>query len=273
MTGAAPRKRLRVLVVDDELLGRERVAALLRQEPDVEIVGMIDNGNDAVEAIRAERPDVVFLDYQMPGRTGFDVVREVGPANMPVTIFVTAYDRHALEAFELAALDYLVKPFDDERFEQALQRARHIVELHEVDRLRGQLLAALQGGSAPSAGESHAEPASTKYLERVAVESKGKIRVVPVSQIDYILAAGVYAELYVGDRRYIVRESLQTLEEKLDPRVFMRIHRSAIVRLDLIDVFLRAEGGDYEVQLKNGVRLRVSRSRREALERRLGVTD
>ena len=112
-----------------------------------------------------------------------------------------------------------------------------------------------------------------KYLERVAVESKGKIRVVPVSQIDYILAAGVYAELYVGDRRYIVRESLQTLEEKLDPRVFMRIHRSAIVRLDLIDVFLRAEGGDYEVQLKNGVRLRVSRSRREALERRLGVTD
>jgi two-component system, LytTR family, response regulator len=192
---------------------------------------------------------------------------------MPVTIFVTAYDRHALEAFELAALDYLVKPFDDERFEQALQRARHIVELHEVDRLRGQLLAALQGGSASPAGAAHAAPASTKYLERVAVESKGKIRVVPVSQIDYILAAGVYAELYVGDRRYIVRESLQTLEEKLDPRVFMRIHRSAIVRLDLIDVFLRAEGGDYEVQLKNGVRLRVSRSRREALERRLGVTD
>ncbi|HET7372116.1 MAG TPA: response regulator [Gemmatimonadaceae bacterium] len=274
MTGAAPRKRLRVLVVDDELLGRERVAALLRQEADVEIVGMVDNGNDAVEAIRAERPDVVFLDYQMPGRTGFDVVREVGPANMPVTIFVTAYDQHALEAFELAALDYLVKPFDDERFEQALQRARHIVELHEVDRLRGQLLAALQGAPVSSPGQpAHAVPASTKYLERVAVESKGKIRVVPVSQIDYILAAGVYAELYVGDRRYIVRESLQTLEEKLDPRVFMRIHRSAIVRLDLIDVFLRAEGGDYEVQLKNGVRLRVSRSRREALERHLGVTD
>jgi two-component system, LytTR family, response regulator len=273
MTEAAPRRRLRVLVVDDELLGRERVAALLREAADVEIVGMIDNGNDAVEAIRDERPDVVFLDYQMPGRTGFDVVREVGPANMPVTIFVTAYDQHAVKAFELAALDYLVKPFDDERFEQALQRARHMVELHEVDRLRGQLLAALQRGSSPPSGEpAPAVPAASKYLERVAVESKGKIRVVPVSQIDYILAAGVYAELYVGDRRYIVRESLQTLEERLDPRVFMRIHRSAIVRLDLIDVFLRAEGGDYEVQLKNGVRLKVSRSRREALERRLGVT-
>ncbi|HSQ33223.1 MAG TPA: LytTR family DNA-binding domain-containing protein [Gemmatimonadaceae bacterium] len=273
MTESAPRKRLRVLVVDDELLGRERVAALLREAPDVEIVGMIDNGNDAVQAIRDERPDVVFLDYQMPGRTGFDVVREVGAANMPVTIFVTAYDQHAVKAFELAALDYLVKPFDDERFEQALQRARHTVELHEVDRLRGQLLAALQGGStAPSGEPARLEAPPSSYLERVAVESKGKIRVVPVSQIDYILAAGVYAELYVGDRRYIVRESLQTLEEKLDPRFFMRIHRSAIVRLDLIDVFLRAEGGDYDVQLKNGVRLKVSRSRREALERRLGVT-
>ena len=274
MNEAAParRKRLRVLVVDDELLGRERVAGLLRDDPDVEIVGMIDNGRDAVESIRRLHPDVVFLDYQMPGLNGFDVVREVGPQHMPVTVFVTAHDQHALKAFELAALDYLVKPFDDERFEQTLQRARRMVELHEVDRLRTQLLAALQG----SADVAPASPApifpASKYLERVAVESKGKIRVVPVSQIDYILAAGVYAELYVGDRRYIVRESLQTLEEKLDPNVFMRIHRSAIVRLDLIDVFLRAEGGDYEVQLKNGVRLRVSRSRREALERRLGVT-
>ena len=274
MNGAppAPRKRLRVLVVDDELLGRERVAGLLREDPDVEIVGMIDNGRDAVEAIRAERPDLVFLDYQMPGLNGFDVVREVGPANMPVTVFVTAHDQHAVKAFELAALDYLVKPFDDERFEQALQRARRTVELQDVDRLRNQLLAVLQGTGATHAESSASAPRAPKYLERVAVESKGKIRVVPVSHIDYILAAGVYAELYVGDRRYIVRESLQTLEEKLDPNVFMRIHRSAIVRLDLIDVFLRAEGGDYEVQLKNGVRLRVSRSRREELERRLGVT-
>ena len=263
---AGGRRMLRVLVVDDELLGRERVAGLLRHEPDIDIVGMVDNGNDAVDAIRSRHPDVVFLDYQMPGRNGLDVVREVGPVNMPVTVFVTAHDQHAVKAFEVAALDYLVKPFDDERFEHALQRARRAVELHEVDRLRGQLLAALQ-----TAAPGPAMPA-TKCLERVAVESKGKIRVVPVSQIDYILAAGVYAELYVGDRRYIVRESLQTLEEKLDPNLFMRIHRSAIVRLDLIDVFLRAEGGDYEVQLKNGVRLRVSRSRREDLERRLGVT-
>jgi two-component system LytT family response regulator len=266
----APRSRkLRVLIADDEVLGRERIAALLAQHDDVEVVAEVGDGNTAVDAIRRLHPDVVFLDFQMPGATGFDVVREIGPDKMPVTIFVTAYNQHALGAFDLHALDYLVKPFDDERFEAALGRARRIVDLEEVDRLRGQLLAALQAGGAAPPAETSAPPT---YLERVAVESKGRVRVVPVSQIDYILAAGVYAELHVGDRRYIVRESLQSLEERLDPRVFMRIHRSVIVRVELIDVFLRGEGGDYEVQLKNGARLKVSRSRREALEQRLGVT-
>ena len=259
-------RRLRVLIVDDELLGRERVASLLREHPDVDIVGMAGDGNAAVDAIRALRPDVVFLDYEMPGRNGFDVVREIGAEHMPVTIFITAHDEHALRAFEVSALDYLVKPFDDERFEQTLKRARRVVELNQVDRLREQLLSVLQGG--PTA--QPARPASP-YLERIAVETKGKVRVVPVSQIDYILASDVYAELYVGDRRFLVRESLNSLEQKLDPAVFMRIHRSVIVRLELVDLFLKGEGGDYEVQLKSGVRLRVSRTRREALEQRLGV--
>jgi two-component system LytT family response regulator len=264
------RKHLRVLIVDDELLGRERVAGLLREHADVDIVGMVGDGNAAVDAIRELKPDVVFLDYEMPGRNGFDVVRAVGPEHMPATVFITAHDEHALRAFEVAALDYLVKPFDDERFEQTLKRARRAVELDEVDRLRGQLLSALQGGSG---GEPDVPTRTTSpYLERIAVESKGKVRVVPVAQIDYILASGVYAELYVGDRRFIVRETLNALEQRLDPRVFMRIHRSAIVKLELVDLFLRGEGGDYEVQLKNGTRLRVSRSRRETLEQRLGVS-
>ena len=250
----ATTRKLRVLVADDEPLGRERVTSLLAKHDDLDVVATVDDGNKAVDAIRALRPDVVFLDFQMPGKTGFDVVRAIGAESMPATVFVTAYDQHALGAFDLHALDYLVKPFDDERFEEALRRARRMVELEEVDRLRGQLLAALQPGtSAP-------------------VELPPAPSVVPVAEIDYILAAGVYAELHVGDRRYIVRESMQTLEERLDPNVFMRIHRSAIVRIDLVDVFLRGEGGDYEVQLKNGARLRVSRSRREALERRLGLS-
>ena len=135
-------KPLRVLIVDDEPLARQRIEDLLAHEEGIEIAGTADNGEAAIERIRALHPDLVFLDVQMPGMTGLDVVRSVGVDAMPPTIFVTAYDQHALKAFELAALDYLVKPFDDERFEQALQRARHIVELHEVDRLRGQLLAA-----------------------------------------------------------------------------------------------------------------------------------
>jgi two-component system LytT family response regulator len=262
--------RLRVLIVDDELLGRERVASLLREHSDVDIVGMAGDGNAAVDAIRELRPDVVFLDYEMPGRNGFDVVREIGAERMPVTIFITAHDEHALRAFEVSALDYLVKPFDDDRFEQTLKRARRVVELNQVDQLRGQLLSVLQG--TPSS-EPPGIPTASPYLERIAVETKGKVRVVPVAQIDYILASGVYAELYVGDRRFIVRESLNALEQRLDPREFMRIHRSAIVRLELVELFLKGEGGDYEVQLRNGARLRVSRTRREALEQRLGVKD
>jgi two-component system LytT family response regulator len=271
----AATRKLRVVVADDEPLGRERVTALLAKHDDIDVVATVDDGDKAVEAIRRLRPDVVFLDFQMPGKTGFDVVRAIGAESMPATVFVTAYDQHALGAFDLHALDYLVKPFDDERFEDALRRARRMVELEEVDRLRGQLLAALQpGGGAPAEFPTPppAPPQHHEYLQRLAVESKGKVRVVPVADIDYILAAGVYAELHVGDRRYIVRESMQTLEERLDPNVFMRIHRSVIVRIDLVDIFLRGEGGDYEVQLKNGARLRVSRSRREALERRLGLS-
>jgi two-component system LytT family response regulator len=266
----AERKPLRVLIVDDEPLARQRLEDLLRGEPGVEIVGTAGDGAAAIDAIRTLRPDLVFLDVQMPGVTGLDVVRAVGPAAMPATIFVTAYDQYALKAFELAAVDYLVKPFDDERFEQAFRRAQRMIELEEMGRLREQLLVLLQGGAGAAPGP--APGAASPYLERIAVEMRGKVRVVPVADIDFILASGPYAELHVGDRRYVIREAMQTLEERLDPARFMRIHRSVIVRLELVDTLLRGAGGDYEVQLKSGIRLRVSRSRREALERRLGVT-
>ena len=293
-------RALRVLIVDDEPLARQRIEDLLAHEPAVEIVGTADSGTAAVDAIRALQPDLVFLDVQMPGRTGLDVVRTVGPEAMPATIFVTAFDQHALAAFDLAALDYLVKPFDDERFEQALRRARRAVELEEVSRLRAQLLAVLSGddalGSRPAAlghrmggslegqerpeagaesrelrAESNQPRRSSDYLERIAVESRGKVRVVPVAEIDFIAQSGPYAELYVGDKRHLIRESMQSLEERLDPADFLRIHRSVIVRIALVDTLLKSPGGDYEVQLKGGRRLRVSRSRREELERRMGV--
>jgi two-component system LytT family response regulator len=287
MTGpvAAGHRTLRVLIVDDEMLGRQRVEDLVASEPNVTVVGTAANGDAAIEAIRTLSPDIVMLDVQMPGKTGLDVVRIIGADNMPVTIFVTAFDQHALKAFELAAVDYLVKPFDDERFEQAFRRARRLVELQEVGSLSERLLAVLMGGNTaspasqiaganaadPDAAVRQPEPEKPAYLERIAVEMRGQVRVVPVKQIEFITASGPYAELHVGDKRYVLRERMQTLEERLDPAKFFRIHRSAIVRLDLIESLLRNPGGDYGVQLKSGARLKVSRNRFEELEKQMGI--
>lgn len=264
-------RTLRVLIVDDELLGRQRVEDLLRNEEGVEIVGMIDNGAAAVEAIRALEPDLVFLDVQMPGMTGIEVLAEIGPEKMPATIFVTAYDHYALKAFEVAALDYLVKPFDDERFEQAFARARRMIEMQEVSRATRRLLSLLGESSGQPADRPTASTPAQPYLERLAVEMRGQVRVVPVDGIDYIEASGPYAEIHVGDKTYVIRERMQSLEERLDPRFFFRIHRSAIVRIDRIETLLRSSGGDYAVRLRGGTELSVSRSRREELEEKLGM--
>jgi two-component system, LytTR family, response regulator len=282
---------IRVLVVDDERLARLRIEDLLRREPGVEIVGTARNGALAVEAIRELRPDLVFLDVQMPVMTGLDVVRELGPDGMPATIFVTAFDDYALQAFDVSAIDYLVKPFGDERFEQAFRRARRRLALEGIDRQRDQLFAALTRlgstsfAAPPPTLESveavpiaHAVPVvgagdayGLGYLERIPVATRGKVMPVPVARIDYIMASGSYAELHVGDRRYVIRETMQALEERLDPERFLRVHRSVIVRLELVELLHRGQGGDYEVQLRGGLRLPVSRSRHEALGRWLGL--
>ena len=265
------RRVLRVLVVDDEPLGRRRLLDLLEASPDGEIVGTAADGAAAVAAIRASRPDLVFLDVQMPRMSGLDVVQAIGPAEMPATVFVTAYDQYALHAFDSAAVDYLVKPFRDDRFAEAVRRARRRIESESRERLHEQLLALLRDGAASAPAPTAPPPdAPPRYLERIAVQMRGKMRVVPVAQIEYITADGPYAELHVGTHCHVIRESMQHLEERLDPERFLRIHRSAIVRLDLVDALLRSEGSEYQVQLKGGVRLRVGRSRREALERRLG---
>ena len=244
-----PDRTLRVVIVDDEPLARQRIEDLLAKAPNVEIAGIARDGNEAVDVIRDLRPNLVFLDVQMPGRTGIEVVDFIveasGAEAMPATIFTTAYEHFALKAFDVAAIDYLVKPFDDERFAQALARARKAIATQPAPK--------------------------SEYLERIPVESRGQIRVVPVALIDYITASGPYAELHIGDRTFAIREKMQTLEEKLDPAVFFRIHRSAIVRLDRIDTLLHAAGGDYAVRLKDGTELSVSRSRREELEGRVGV--
>jgi len=255
---------VRVVIVDDEPLARQHVADRLAHEEQVEVVGEARDGHEAVDVIRRLRPDIVFLDVQMPGLDGLDVVDSIGPDEMPATIFTTAFDQYALKAFDRAAVDYLLKPFDDERFSQAFRRARKTVEMREVESLARRLRSLLQ--------EDAGAPASAEYLDRIPVESRGQVRVVPVAKIDYVTASGPYAELHVGDRAYAVRERMQTLEERLDPAVFLRVHRSVIVRLDRVDAMLRSPGGDYAVRLKDGTKLSVSRAKREELERRLGAS-
>lgn len=258
--------RLRVLIVEDEPLGIARLTELLEEQEGVDLVGIAEDRPAAVDAIRALRPDLIFLDIQMPGGTGLDVVQEIGHEAMPATIFVTAYDRYALDAFRFAAVDYLLKPYSDERFEEAFRRARRKLKLEDLEKLREKLLVLLESGEADGDGR----PDGNRYLERLAVHSRGRMRVVPVEEIDYIAASGVYAEIHVGEERHLLRESLQTLEEQLDPRDFFRIHRSSIVRLDRVEMLLRGAGGNYRVQLHGGVRLRVSRSKMAELEERLG---
>jgi two-component system LytT family response regulator len=264
---------IRALVVDDEPLARQRLEDLLAKEADVALAGVATNGDEAVETILATKPDLVFLDVQMPGRSGIEVVEAVGAEKMPATIFVTAFDQFALKAFDVAAIDYLVKPFDDERFQQAFRRARRALELEEVQGMTQRLLTLIQTARNEPASVVPSE--SHKYLDRIAVESRGQVRVVPVERIDYITASGPYAELHVmdkgGEKVFAVRQRMQTLEEQLDPDTFFRIHRSAIVRLDRIDTLLRSSGGDYGVRLKSGIELSVSRSRWEELETKMGI--
>jgi len=237
---------LRILIADDGALARQRIEDLLAELRDVRVVASVGTGEAAARAVRECAPDIAFLDVRMPGLSGMDVVREVGRDAMPVTVFVTAHDSHALDAFELAAVDYLLKPFSDERFAQALTRARR---QHELRRLQ----------------------AMTGYAERIAVESRGQVQLIPVAEIDHILASGHYAELHSGTRTWLMRERMDQLEQRLDPSRFFRVHRSAFVQLDRVTSLLKEGGGDYSVILRSGAQLSVSRSRVEALERRLGL--
>ena len=269
---------LHILIVDDEPLARRRLRQLLDGRNAVEAIREAENGREAVQHITRTKPvgeapssqtspDLVFLDVQMPGLSGVDVIRKVGPEAMPPVVFVTAYDQYALDAFRLAALDYLVKPFDDERFEEAFARARDQARLRDKSQTADRLLTLLENeGGAPSADD----PASP--LERIAVETPGRMRIVPVGDIDYVTADGSYAELHLsGGDHYPIRERMKTLEERLDTEVFFRIHRSTIVRLDRVESLLTRGGGRYAVELKDGTRLKVSRSRYEDLQDRLGL--
>jgi two-component system, LytTR family, response regulator len=252
-------KKIKVLVADDEPLARERLAGLLSQEPDIEVVGQARDGEEAVTAIHDDSPDLVFLDVQMPQMNGFDVIEAVGSDKMPLVIFVTAYDQHALKAFQVRALDYLLKPFDRERFKDALSRARKQLERDENGDLGRRLLALVKD-------LRRDQPKS----DRLVVKSGGRLFFLRTDEIDWVEAAGNYVRLHVGPGSHLLRETMNAIEGRLDPEKFFRIHRSRIVNMERIQELQPWLNGEYAVLLRTGTRLTLSRGYREKLQDRLG---
>ena len=250
---------MRTLIVDDEPLARERIRTLLRDEPDIELIGECADGKEAVSAIQGKNPELLFLDVQMPEMDGFAVLEAVGPERVPAVVFVTAYDRYALRAFDVHALDYLLKPFDRERFHKALERAR--AQVGERGKLGDRLLALLK--------DIKEEP---KRPERFVIKSAGRVFFLRADEIDWVEAAGNYVQLHVGSTTHLMRETMGGLEARLDPEKFVRIHRSAIVQVDRLKEMRPAFHGDYIVILQDGTRLDLSRSYREKLQALLGQT-
>ena len=257
-------EKIRTLIVDDEPLARRNLRVLLEKDPQIEILDECRNGREAVKAINALSPDLIFLDIQMPELDGFDVLARVGAEQIQAIIFVTAFDQYALKAFEVHALDYLLKPFDDERFAFALRRAKSQIEAREINRVSKRLLALLE--ERRSLADSFAEK---NYLTRLMIKASGRVVLLKVGEIDFIEADGNYAKLHVGRKAHLLREKMHDLEGRLDPAKFVRIHRSIIVNLDRIKELHPHFNGDYIVVLEDGRQLRLSRTRRENLEARL----
>jgi two-component system LytT family response regulator len=251
--------RIRVLVVDDEAPARQRLIDLLRKDSLVGHIMEAENGIVAVHLIQGERPDVVFLDVQMPELDGLAVINAVGGQQMPLTVFVSAYDQHAIRAFEANALDYLLKPFSDERYEAMMARVKSRLDEWSIREFGLRMLNMVSK-----------VPAREAWLDRLVVKSAGATRFVRVVDIDWIEAAGVYVNLHVGGKEVLYRVALHALAEKLDPMRFVRVHRSAIVNLESVLHLEPISHGEFEVVLKNGSRSRISRTYRTQLERRLG---
>ena len=266
-------RTIRALIVDDESLAREALLVMLNGDPEMEVVAECRNGKEAVTAIREQSPDVVFLDIQMPEMDGFQVVEEVGATRMPVTVFVTAYDKHALRAFEAHALDYVLKPFDHDRFDAVLRRAKTSVRQRRLGEISESLFAVLQDmnlktGESP-AGTDEIKPDRSTHkvpLERVVIKSGGRIYFLKVEEIDWVEGAGDYLSLHSGGQAHMIRETMGNFHARLDSQKFLRIHRSTIVNVERIEEIRPLFKGDYVVTLTGGKRLKASRSYRRELQ-------
>ncbi|HLN98202.1 MAG TPA: LytTR family DNA-binding domain-containing protein [Pyrinomonadaceae bacterium] len=250
---------IRVLLVDDEPLAREMLREMLQGDPDVQIVGESCNGSEALQAIRTQAPDLVFLDVQMPEVGGFEVLESLSKEALPYIIFVTAYDQYAVRAFEVQALDYLLKPFDQDRFDVSWQRAKAHVLRERNGGIDDRILALLEELKA-----------GNKYLERLVFKAAGRIYFLDTKDIDWIEAEGNYVSVHSAKKSHLLRETITSLEAQLDPKKFVRIHRSSIVRVDFIQELQPWFHGEYRVILQDGTQLTLSRNHREKLQEALG---
>lgn len=248
--------KFRTLIVDDMLLARKRLRRVLSKDSEIEIVGECADGKEAVEAVRELKPDLMFLDVQMPETDGFQAVAEIGVENAPVTVFVTAFDHFALKAFEVHALDYLLKPFDVERLKKTVERAKELIRNRETDHPADKRLIALLK-------DIKNEP---KYLKRLTVRSRGKTVFVAVDDIDYIEAEGNYLSVQTGKEAHLIRSAMHQFENRLDPEKFARIHRSTIINIDRVKEMHPLFNGDQLVIMKNGKELVLSRNYRDRLK-------
>ena len=251
---------IRLLIVDDEPLARAGVRRLLEHDDVIQVIGECEDGAEAVVAILDQQPDAVLLDIKMPEMNGLDVVRTIGVARMPLTVFITAYDEHALRAFELHAVDYLLKPFDDERFAQTIQRIKSEIQTRAAARLSEKLLNVLQD----------TQPKGGRYLNRIVVRTDGRTLLLKTADVEWIEAADYYARIHAAGKSHLLRETMNELESKLDPEVFFRVHRSAIVNLEKVKEIQPYTRGEHVVIMNGGAKVRLSRGRREKLEERLG---
>jgi two-component system LytT family response regulator len=250
---------IRVLIVDDEPLAREVLREMLQTDPDVDIVGECANGREAVEAIKELSPDLLFLDIQMPEMGGFEVLNALSEGQTPHLVFVTAYDQYAVRAFEVHALDYILKPFDRERFEASWHRAKAQLQRERNGGVEQKILSLLEDLKA-----------GTKYLERLVIKSSGRIYFLETNEIDWIQAEGNYVSVHTGKKSHLLRETISSLENQLDPKKFLRIHRSAIVRIDRIKELQPWFHGEYHIILHDGTQLTLSRNYRDRLQEALG---
>ncbi len=248
--------KIRVLIVDDEPLARRGIRQLLETETDFEITGEAANGREAISSIETYAPDLVFLDVQMPLLDGFSFVEKIGAQNLPEIVFVTAYDEHAIRAFEAGAIDYVLKPINAKRFQKTLERVRRRVFSGENKLLENKLAGLL----------SNLKLSKDIYLERVAVKENDRIRFLEVKKIDWISSQGNYIEIHSGGEKFLVRETMDGIERKLNPQEFLRIRRSTIVRIEQIKELYPLFGGEFEVVLKGGIKLSSSRRYRKNLD-------